>query len=253
MATPALRLVTLHVSPWSERARWALDHHRLAYRKEEHLVYLGEGKLRRLTGKARNTVPILVADGQVLTDSWDIARYADRLGRERGASPSLFPEEHLGVIEGWAKKTDRLLQAGRGLVMRALARDPEALDESLPGPVPRAVRPLLRPVVRGVTRYFTRKYDLGGDEREAVELVTVRGVLDEMRALGLAGRTVLGSFSYADIALASALQGISPVADRHWPLRPATRRVWTREAVAKEYADLLAWRDWVYDTHRRAS
>src|ERR1700677_1226584 len=124
---PELRLVSLHVSPWSERARWALDHHRLPYRKEEHVVYLGERKLRRLTGKPRNTVPILVADGTVLNDSWDIAQYADR----EGASPSLFPAEHVAEIEAWAKTTDRLLAAGRGLILRALMGDAAALDESL--------------------------------------------------------------------------------------------------------------------------
>jgi glutathione S-transferase len=77
-------------------------------------------------------------------------------------------------------------------------------------------------------------------------------VLDEMRALGLVRRTVFESFTYADVLLATSLQGISPVADRHLPVRPATRRAWTRDAVARDYADLLAWRDWLYDTHRRA-
>ena len=244
---PELRLVSLHVSPWSERARWALDHHRLPYRKEEHMVYLGERKLRRLTGKPRNTVPILVTDGTVLNDSWDIAQYADR----EGASPSLFPAEHVAEIEAWAKTTDRLLAAGRGLILRALMGDAAALDESLPGNVPGVVRPLLRPVVRGVTRYFMKKYSLGDATREAADLAAVRGVLDEMRALGLARRTVFERFTYADVLLATTLQGVSPVADRHLRLRPATRRVWTRDALARDYADLLAWRDWVYDAHRR--
>src|SRR5262245_44456729 len=34
-------------SPWTERARWALDHHGIAYRFEEHVPVVGELALRR--------------------------------------------------------------------------------------------------------------------------------------------------------------------------------------------------------------
>src|SRR5580658_7746154 len=40
------KLVSLHVSPWSERAKWALDHHRLAYTVVEHVPIAGERRLR---------------------------------------------------------------------------------------------------------------------------------------------------------------------------------------------------------------
>ena len=51
------RLVTLHVSPFSERARWALDHHGIAYRVDPHTPFLGEPRLRRLVAKARTPRP----------------------------------------------------------------------------------------------------------------------------------------------------------------------------------------------------
>src|SRR6188508_1450752 len=58
----ARRLVQLYYSPWSERARWALDHHGLAYETVEHVPFLGEIRLRRIVGKkaARATVPVLI-------------------------------------------------------------------------------------------------------------------------------------------------------------------------------------------------
>ncbi len=61
---------------------------------------------------------------------------------------------------------------------------------------------------------------------------------------------LLGSFSYADIVMATLLQGVSPVADRFLALGPATRAAWTREGLAREYADLLEWRDRLYEAKR---
>ena len=71
----AKKLVTLSVSPWSERARWALDHHGLVYEVVPHMPILGERRLRRIVGpdKPRATVPVLFAGSEVLTESWDIA------------------------------------------------------------------------------------------------------------------------------------------------------------------------------------
>ena len=44
---------------------------------------------------------------------------------------------------------------------------------------------------------------------------------------------------------------ILPVDDRHWRLGPGTRKAWTQPGLAGEFADLLAWRDRVYDQHRK--
>src|SRR5689334_2779086 len=77
VTTPTL--VSLSYSPFSERARWALDHHRIGYQVVNHVPVLGELRLRRLAkGKqGRVTAPVLIANGAALCDSWDIARYAD--------------------------------------------------------------------------------------------------------------------------------------------------------------------------------
>ncbi len=39
---PFRRLIGLHYSPWTEKARWALDRQRVPYAFEEHLPMLGE-------------------------------------------------------------------------------------------------------------------------------------------------------------------------------------------------------------------
>jgi glutathione S-transferase len=142
------------------------------------------------------------------------------------------------------------MHAGRALVVAAMLESPAALDEGAPPFVPAALRPLLRPVTRSATRAFARKYDLALDDR-ASSTRTMRAALDELRrALAIRTPYLLGPFTYADVAMATLLQGVAPVADRFIKLRPATRAAWTVDALASEYADLIAWRDGLYEGER---
>jgi glutathione S-transferase len=74
------RLWSLSYSPWSDQARWALDHCEVEYQRRAYQPLLGEPalrwKLRRLRGPV--SVPILELSDRVLTESFDIAQYADR-------------------------------------------------------------------------------------------------------------------------------------------------------------------------------
>jgi glutathione S-transferase len=248
MTQASRKLVSLHVSPWSERAKWALDHHGLAYEVVEHLPIVGEGRLRRLVGpdKPQATVPVLVDGAGVLSESWDIAVYADRVGK----GSKLIPPEREAAIRTWAARSDEAMQAGRPLVMAAMLASPAALDEAAPPFVPAFIRPLFRPVARRVTHAFVAKYGVRLDD-ESTHLDVMRTALAEVRkALGSGAGFLLGSFTYADIAVATMIQGVSPVDDRYIRLRPATRIVWTRAELAKEFADLIAWRDELYATRR---
>jgi glutathione S-transferase len=246
MAPP--KLVVLPVSPWSERARWALGHHGLAYRTVEHVPFIGEGRLRRLARRptGRVTAPVLIDGDLVLTESWDIVKHADRLG----AAARLIPADREAEVRGWVERADRSMGAGRALVVAAMLRSPEALDEGLPPAVPALVRRALRPVGRYGMRWFARKYGLALDDAAGSE-GGLREGLDALRgALRGGSPHLLGAFSYADIAMATLLQGIAPVEGGHIPLGPATRRAWTRPALSAEYADLVRWRDDLYRRHR---
>jgi glutathione S-transferase len=241
------KLFVLSYSPWSERARWALDHHRLAYRVVQHLPFVGELRLRRLArGRARATVPVLVDGDLVLSESWDIAAHADRIG----PAAKLMPAEHEAAIRRWAELADETMAAGRALVVDSLLKSPEALDESLPLPMPGWVRRASRPIARFATQWFARKYELRLDEREAPERKIQAGLEALRRALG-GKRYLLGQFSYADIVMATFLQAVSPVDDAYIRLGPATRRAWTLPALAAEYHELVRWRDELYAGHRR--
>lgn len=246
MAEPTL--VVLPVSPWSERARWALDHHRIPYRVVEHAPFIGERRLRRLTGPgpARATVPLLITGEERLTESTAIARWADR----HGSGATLFPEGQDAELERWCTIADQSSSAGRALVTAALLRDPAALDETHPRQIPRFVRPLLRPLTRHGTRWFAKKYALDVEDTSAAE-AQLRASLDLLRqALASGGPYLLGTFSYADVTMATVLQGVKPVDHPRFPLGTATRRAWTQETLAAAHPELLTWRDELYRKHR---
>lgn len=245
------RLYVLKLSPWSERARWVLAHHRLPYREIEHLPFLGERRLRRVLGNPRRrvTVPVLIAGEQVLSDSWDIALYADREGAASGGREPLLAAELEADIRRWHELGETSMAAGRALTVASLLASDAALEETLPPQAPRLMRRLLRPAARLGTRWFARKYELDLRGAEAAER-TMCAALDVLRSSLQRSEYVLGRYSYADIIAATLLQGVSPVADRFIRLGPATRRAWTRTEVAARYSDLVRWRDRLYERHR---
>lgn len=239
-------LLSLRYSPWSERARWALDHHELAYQLVQHEPFLGERRLRKVVGRRieRATVPVLVSDDAVLCDSWDIARYADA----HGGAAKLIPAPLDSAIREVAELTERTMVETRGLVTAALLED-AALDESLPDAVPKPLRPLLRPLARYGTRWFARKYALELSDLESQRQTLARALATFRERYG--GRPYLFErFTYADIVFCSLLQAVKPVADRYIRLGPAWRSAWTQPALADAFDDLIRRRDELYAAHR---
>lgn len=240
-------LVYLPYSPWSEKARWALDHHGVGYDGRVHVPLSGEPALRlrtrRLTGRA--SVPALIADDGVLLDSFDIAQYAE----EHGRGASLFPSEHAAAIAEWNARSEAALAAGRKAAFARALDDPATLEEGLAPLLPASLRGPLRFVANGAIAYMRRKY--GIDQVDDKILVATLDALRE--AIEHHGRYVLGELSYADLAMAVVLQFVRPVADEHVPLGPATRRTLGDPALASRYPDLIEWRDRLYAQHRRAA
>jgi glutathione S-transferase len=70
------RLITIPISHFCEKARWALERAGLDYVEEPHVQLIHRVAARRAGGG--RTVPVLVTgDGDVLAESEDILRYAD--------------------------------------------------------------------------------------------------------------------------------------------------------------------------------
>ena len=83
-AKPA-RLVTIPISHYCEKARWALDRAGIAYREERHVQIVHRVASRRAGGGG--TVPVLVTREGVFAQSADILAYADRHGARAGCIP----------------------------------------------------------------------------------------------------------------------------------------------------------------------
>ncbi|WP_437780998.1 glutathione S-transferase [Sorangium sp. So ce1097] len=246
-------LLGLIFSPWTEKARWALDVRRVPYTFRHYQPLIGEpalrAKLRRLTGRV--TVPVLTTDdGRVIADSADIARWADG----RGDGPTLFPAEHEAAIARFIDRSERAMNAGRALSLSRMLADDEALSDMVPGPLRRALGPLASRLGALGIRRTLRKYD-GHTAGLEAHRRTLGDALEEIRA-ALAARaqpdgapkTLLGGFTFADITVSQALAGVMPPAELK--ISRAGRRGFTDPELRERYADLIAWRDALYRAFR---
>lgn len=240
------RFVAISYSPWSEKARWALDLRRVPYREEAYLPMLGElglrVALRRFTGRV--TVPVLFTDdGRALTDSFAIARFAD----ETAKGAVLFPAGSDAEVARWNDRSEEILRAGRALSVAKAMENPAAQDESVPRLVPGPLRAM---VGRSGVAWLRAKYGLVFDRAAAA--ATIAAGLRELRA-ALGGRRYLvgEAISHADVAMAISLQLVAPVAQEYVRLGRATRAVCTDAPIVEEFADIVAWRDALYAEYRR--
>ncbi len=238
---------SLSYSPWSDRARWALDHCGVEYRRLPYQPLLGEPAMRVRT---RNwvgpvSVPVLQTGEEVLGDSLDISRWAD--ARRTEGAASLFPEEAEAEIAGLHELSEAALAAGRTLgLRRMLETHPDALDALVPPGLATLLGPMGRPVAAFGVRRTLRKYadvtpeDLTGTVHEYLDRLAeaVRGATPHDDAPS----TLLGTFSFADITMAVGLSFIVPPAS-HLKLADASRRAYTLPDCPSGYDDVFAWRD----------
>jgi glutathione S-transferase len=197
-----LRLVTIPISHYCEKARWALEYAGLEYREERHVQGVHMLAARRAGGGA--TVPVLVTREGAIGDSAEIVAWVD----ERTASERrLFPAdrgERLEVEALCRRFDERLGPSGRRLIyVRMLAQRQLMLrynNQGVPGWEDRAMRACL-PFFVGLVR---RALDI----RPGVEVEDEARVWSELdHAAGLLsdGRRYLcgDRFGVADLTFAS--------------------------------------------------
>jgi len=238
-------LVHLPQSPWSEKARWALDHHGVTYRTVVHMPMVYEPLLRLASRELRKkpTVPMLFAGSVVLRDSLEIALFAEHHGK---GSP-LFPKTDETAIFTWNDHADRLLGAARARVMERLLTNRDALIEAIPPPLSKLGATLL-PVAKLAAGFVANKYRTKATPPAQTE-ATIASVLELADARLSDHEHLVGDgFTFADIAFACALGMISPHARQ--PLGPASREVWSEPTIAAAFPRLVRWRDSLVERYR---
>lgn len=240
------QLFNIHYSPWSEKARWALALRGVPYESVEYVPMLTEVRLRLKLGSLRGkvTVPVLFANGNVVRDSFDIAKWAD----EQGSGPSLFPQGADAELRRWNEQSEVALCAGRANTTLRASTNEAAKRESLP-PFIQPLGPVARAMGSMGVRYLVDKYGLN-ENTEKENRKKMRGVLETLSQALRGQDYLLGEFSYADVVMAVGLQFVRPVADKFIRLGPAARQVWTDPELPAEHPDLIEWRDRIYERHR---
>jgi len=251
----SIELLHIPYSPWSEKARWALEARGVPYRSRYYSPLLGEPELRIRLRRPRGvvSVPVLFTPAGPLADSLAIARHA----AASGSGPDLFPAGSEAAMGRWVALSEDGLAAGRKRSLERVLASPEALREMVPKGLRSVLGPLAVKIAAAGVRRTLKKY---GSHRLVDPVATLRAVSGELRyALGRIAapaddgpKTLLPTgFSFADIAIAQALAFVSPPSSG-LRIGPANREAFTDPEFAPELADLIAWRDALYLRYRQA-
>jgi glutathione S-transferase len=188
-------------------------------------------------------VPVLREDRRWFTDSLDIAKHADRIGR----GETLFPPPHIAEIELWNRRSDIALAAGRAIALLAAASHPQTARAMVPKPL----RGLLGPLAeKGLSR-FIDKYRMREDAERHEQTLEASLAQLETALAGRSGHLIGDRLTYADIAMAVAVQLVVPVDSRYMPAAPPGVTWRQNQDYARRFANLTRWRDDLYAKHRR--
>jgi glutathione S-transferase len=114
VSVAVLRLITIPISHYCEKARWALERAGIRYREERHVQAIHRFAARRAGGGV--TVPVLVTPEGTIGESAEILAWVDRrMPSEQRLFPSA-PAERAEVESLCRRLDERLGPAGRRLM-----------------------------------------------------------------------------------------------------------------------------------------
>ncbi len=207
--TKPFRLITIPISHYCEKVRWALDKLKLTYVEEKHTPPFHLLATGRVGGK---TTPVLVTEAEVLIDSTDILRYLDSIAP---INAKLYPTDSNQRRE--VEELEDLFNLQLGPATRRwgyfhIMNDYKIMQSRWCEGVPFFERALF-PIVFPVTRSFAkRKLNINPDSAtQAYE--TIQSIFGKVNELLADGRAYLvgDNFSAADLTFAAlAAPAIQP-------------------------------------------
>ncbi len=227
------RLITIPISHYCEKARWALERAGVRYREQRHVQGIHRVAARRAGGGT--TVPVLVTDGDVLGESGEIVAWADERTPEQSR---LLPGEPVerAEVERLCARFDKVLgPSSRRLVyVHMFPQRKLALDFNNAG-IPAWENRLARGGWPLFERLISRVLDISPG-CEIRDEATVFGELDYVAELLADGRPYLCGerFTAADLTFAALSAPVVVPSEYGTPLpqpevmAPATAALVTR-------------------------
>jgi glutathione S-transferase len=211
----APRLITIPISHYCEKARWALERADIPYREEPHLQAIHWAHVWR-AGRGR-TAPVLVTENGPLTESSDILHWVDARSDLR-----LYPDPEVGALE--RHFDDELGPHGRRWMYHRIFDRADLVREYAVTGVPRWERAVLPPFLPLARRLINRYLDVD-DTTAAESRARVRAVFDEVgERLGDGRRYLVGdSFTAADLTFAALAASVLVPSRYGVPLPPLER------------------------------
>lgn len=193
-----MRLLTIPLSHFCEKARWALDLAHAPYEERGHAPVIHRLFLAR---HRATTAPVLIDGATKLTESTAIVEHADRLGRL-----GLFPDRpaERKAVDAFVKTFDERLGPDARLWFYSHAMEDDAMFVRLVGagtrPAERRMLPALVPGIKKLVRAHFSITDRTRDEARE----RLNDVMD-LAASARAGSPYLvnDTFTAADLAFAA--------------------------------------------------
>jgi glutathione S-transferase len=195
-------LVTIPISHYCEKARWALDRSGVAYEEHAHVQFVHRFAARRAGGGT--TVPVFVCDAGVLAESADILDYADA---HSPVDRRIYPEDPAATAEirGLEREfDDRLGPHGRRWMYHLLRRRSDLASRYGTAGVPTFERVMLPVLYPAVYAWIDRHLEITQDTSD-LSIGEVRAVFDEVGERLADGRAYLcgDGFTAADLTFAA--------------------------------------------------
>jgi glutathione S-transferase len=211
-----LRLITIPISHYCEKARWALQRAGLAYGEEPHIQGLHRLHARRLGGGV--TVPVLLTPQGAIGESEQILAWVDsHLEPERRLFPAAGPE--LDRVRALSRRFDRVLGPhGRRLIYVRMFDQPQLMlrynNQGVPGWEDRMLRLGLPLFTRLIARVLAISPGVEVEDEAIVwrELDAVAELLEDGRPYLTGERFTAADLTFAALCAPLTLPAVYGVA-----------------------------------------